>query len=397
MRDIQTLFTSFLEQKIFKNREALTDRFTPDQIYHRDGEIERIATTLGPGLRGEKPQNIFIYGRTGTGKTLVTRYVTSNFEKIARVNGRNVKVVYLNCKLNSSNTEYRVFASILRELGVEVPSTGLPTEEIYRRMIDKFEEISGLVVIVLDEFDALVRRIGDEILYKFTRMDTYLKNSIISIICITNDLTLIRTLDPRIKSSLCAEEILFPPYNKEQLKDILSQRVRIAFKDGVVSESVIDLCAAIAAQEHGDARRALNLLRVAGEIAEREGAERVTEEHVHRAYEKMERDAYIDLAKNMPFHEALLLFVIFQRFLNGEKEIRTGEAYSLYRSLCQKLNVKSVTERRVSDYITELAVNGIISCEVVSQGRGGRTRIITPKLSLDIMRKVVNVLGDKFL
>jgi len=132
----------------------------------------------------------------------------------------------------------------------------LPTDEIYRRFINILDKEKRVVIFVLDEIDQLVKKAGDEILYNLTRLNSELKNTTISIVGISNDLLFTDNIDPRVKSSLSEEELVFPPYNAIQLQDILRQRAMNAFREGIVGEGVIEKCAAYAAREHGDARRA---------------------------------------------------------------------------------------------------------------------------------------------
>jgi cell division control protein 6 len=205
----------------------------------------------------------------------------------------------------------------------------------------------------------------------------------------------ITRLDPRIKSSLSEEEIVFPPYNANQLKDILLQRAKLGFHEGVVDEAVIEKCAAIAAQEHGDARRALDLLRVAGEIAERRGESKITLEHVDMAHEKIERDTFIETIKHQPLHSQIVFYSILE-LARREKEVTTGEVIEFYKEVCKKIGVKPLTDRRISDLIVELSFFGFIECQVVSKGRYGRTRIIRLRISKDVEEKIYAMLLEKF-
>lgn len=397
MSQLQQIFTRFLNvQRIFKNRNALSITFTPETIPHREKQIEELGKILAPALIGSKPSNVFIYGRTGTGKSLVSIYVTNELVKVSRENGSNVKVIYVNCKMKKlTDTEYRILAYILNEFGENVPFTGLPTEELYKRVVKKIDEKEQVVILILDEIDALVEKVGDEILYNMTRLNQELKKAKLSIIGITNDLHFITHLDPRIKSSLSEEELVFPPYNATQLKDILEQRAKIAFHEGVVDNAVIEKCAAIAAQEHGDARRALDLLRVAGEIAERRGDEKVTVEHVDMAHDKIERDTFMETIKHQPLHSQLVFYSILE-LAKKEKELTTGAVIDFYLEVCKKLGIKPVTERRVSDLIAELSFFGFIETKVVSKGRYGRTRIINLRISKEIEEKIYSMLLEKF-
>ena len=263
---LDKIFDSANKNNLFKDKFVLQTNYTPETIPHRDKEIEQIAAILAPCLKGDRTSNLFVYGKTGTGKTLSVHYVKNELLKRAKSNGNGnfLQIEYLNCKLKKvADTEYRILAELIKKLGGEVPSTGLPTDQVYNRFIDLIEKDKKLIILILDEVDQAVKKISDNFLYNLTRLNSELSKTQISIIGISNDLRFLDNLDPRVRSSLSEEEIVFPPYNALQLKDILKIRADGAFNSGAISEGVIEKCAAFAAREHGDARRALDLLREA--------------------------------------------------------------------------------------------------------------------------------------
>ncbi|WP_254521806.1 Cdc6/Cdc18 family protein [Natrinema caseinilyticum] len=265
----------------------------------------------------------------------------------------------------------------------EVPMTGWPTDRVYSVFFDAVDYDERVVVIMLDEIDKLVEKSGDDTLYNLSRMNSELENSRVSIIGISNDLKFTDFLDPRVKSSLGEEEIVFPPYDANQLRDILEHRSEVAFKDGALSEDVIPLCAAFAAQEHGDARRALDLLRTAGELAERSQAETIVEEHVRQAQDKIELDRVVEVVRTLPTQSKLVLFAIILLEKNGVHSINTGEVFNIYKRLCEEIDADVLTQRRVTDLISELDMLGIVNAIVVSKGRYGRTKEISLSVPLE--------------
>jgi len=398
MQTLENVFTKFLETKpIFANREALTISFAPETIPHREKQINDLGRILAPALKGGKPSNIFLYGRPGTGKTLISRFVGSELEKITSLNGQKIKIIYVNCKMKKiADTEYRLIAELSKELGKEVPFTGLPTDQVYRAFFESLEEKKQTIVLIIDEIDSLIEKTGDEILYNLTRINQNLKNSRISIIGITNNLSFIENLDPRVKSSLSEEELIFPPYNALQLQDILKTRASLAFVPEILEGGVIEKCAALAAQEHGDARRALDLLRVAGELAERNSEEKVTINHVDSAQQKIDLDRVIETVKTQPKQSQAVLYAIVQ-LAEKNSDIQTGEVFDVYQNLCNQHGLKPLTQRRVSDLIAELDLFGIINTRIISKGRYGRTRIITLSLSDNVYKRLKNLLYEIFL
>ncbi|RQG93221.1 cell division control protein Ccd6 [Natrarchaeobius halalkaliphilus] len=265
----------------------------------------------------------------------------------------------------------------------EVPMTGWPTDRVYSVFFDAVDYRERVVVIMLDEIDKLVEKSGDDTLYNLSRMNSELENSRVSIIGISNDLKFTDFLDPRVKSSLGEEEIVFPPYDANQLRDILQHRSEVAFKGGALSDDVIPLCAAFAAQEHGDARRALDLLRTAGELAERAQAETIVEEHVRQAQDKIELDRVVEVVRTLPTQSKLVLFSIILLEKNGVHSINTGEVFNIYKRLCDEIDADVLTQRRVTDLISELDMLGIVNAVVVSKGRYGRTKEISLSVPLE--------------
>lgn len=397
---LNEIFQKYVENRtIFKNKDTLSIQFTPDNIPHRDKQIKQLGMILAPVLRKERPSNIFIYGKTGTGKSLCARHTTSKLLEMAKNNGNDgVNVFHINCKMSKvSDTEYRMLSQLILNFGLQVPFTGLPTNQLYQKFYNLLDAREQNVILVLDEIDALVNKIGDGVLYNLTRVNQELKNAKLTIIGISNNISFINDLDPRVKSSLSEEEIVFPPYNANELRNILTERVGFAFNSDVVSLPVIAKCSALAAQEHGDARKALDLLRVAGEIAERMGSNRVSEEHVDLAERKLDRDKTIEIVRNQPKQSKCVLFAILQLFKNGEKGIQTGDIYDLYIETCKKNKLKPLTQRRVSDLISELDMFGIVNAKVISKGRYGRTREIKIDLSKDIIDKIEKAFGIEFI
>ncbi len=390
---IEHFFENFLrKESLFKEKSVLSSSYVPEEILYREEQIQEIANILAPALRMEKPSNLFIFGKTGTGKTLSIRHIVRSMLEIARQNQVPLKSIYINCKLKKvADTEYRLLAQLIKEYGQEIPSTGLPTDEVYNIFYQLLDQKKENVLLVLDEIDQLTKKIGDEILYNLTRINSELKNSQICLIGISNNLIFSENLDPRVKSSLSEEELIFPSYNALQIQDILKKRAESAFHENTIEPGMIEKCAAYAAREHGDARRAIDLLRVAGEIAERNGSNRVLISHLDDAEKKIESDRIISAVVGQPKQFQAVLYAIFL-ISPKKRNFYTGEIYEVYKSICRQFKFNVLTQRRISDILAELDMLGIINAKIISKGRYGRTRDVSLSLEDNLIIKLKEVL-----
>jgi cell division control protein 6 len=334
-------------------------------------------------LKEDRCSNVFIYGKTGTGKTAVTKYVMSHLESRAKQIGTRVKFSYVNCRMTDS--AYRVFACLCQSVGVSVPFTGLAVGEVFDRFRNGLEATKVVLIIALDEVDALIKDRGDGLLYELTRINETLQHSKVSIIGISNDLRLKEFLDPRVFSSLSEEEMVFRPYDAGELRRILQERSALSFKEGVLSEAALSVCSALAAAEHGDARRALDLLRVAGEVAERQDAIVVTEDHVREAEKRIEHNRVLEAITNLTLHSKLVLLSVYRL---GKPAATTGEIYDVYNELCVELGAGLLTQRRLGTLVSELDAMGLLNARIVNMGRYGRTKKIRLEVGRTLLRDV---------
>ena len=375
---------------IFRNRDVLRHDYLPDRLPHREEQIRLLGSTVAPVLRDARCSNVFIYGKTGTGKTAVAKYVMSHLETKAKEFGARVKFCYVNCRMTGS--AYRIFASLGQSVGISVPFTGLSVGEVFDRFRSGLEATRTILIVALDEVDALIKERGDGLLYELTRINETLQHSKVSLIGISNDLRLKEFLDPRVFSSLSEEEMVFRPYDAGELRRILLERSALSFQDGSLSDPALSVCSALAAAEHGDARRALDLLRVAGEVAERQGARVIMEEHVREAEKRIEHNRVAEAIKNLTLHSKLVLLSVYR--LN-KPSATTGEIYDVYNVLCEELGLGLLTQRRLGTLVNELDAMGLLNAKIVNMGRYGRTK----KIRLEVGRALIKetFVGDSRL
>ncbi len=391
----RNIFEKFLESnnEAGKVKEALDPSFIPQRLPHREKEVEQIAQILSPAIQGSRPSNILIFGKPGVGKTSTVKFVERELENIINTKfDAKVRVINLNCGVNDSS--YSILASVGNSLlyswEEKFPFTGWPMDKLFQSVQEKIEEFGGVLILTLDEVDKLVKKSGDAVLYQLLRINEISKNGKVSIIGISNDLKFMDYLDPRVRSRLQEETIVFHPYTANEIYDILRDRALFSGIIDMVDEPVLRLAAAIGAQENGDARRAIDLLRVSYEIALFKNKKKLDEDSIYEARDRLERNVFTEIISSLPLHsKAILYSVVLLKEIKGGGKITSGEVYDLYLKAIKKIGIPPLTSRRISDLISELDKMGIISSEVQSFGRYGRTTVIQLNYETSAIVKII--------
>ncbi len=372
-------YGKYLEkQMVFRDENCLDKGYKPniEEILHREKEIDTCMRHLSKALSNVPPRNMLVYGKIGTGKTMLLKVLTDQLEKEAPSYNVKIKTIYIMCKAIPTNVG--IFKTINDEIEFQINKNKTKTANSFSANFNKFcklaNEFKGQLIIILDEIDKLQ---DVDIINLFARVKEsgYIDRNV-TIIGITNNIKFEEKLDPRTKSVLGQRDIIFAPYDANQLRDILNQRAICGFLSGVLDEAVIPLCAAYAAQEHGDARKAIELLMYSGNIAEEQHMDKVTEKHVNLAKDRMENDKVTDLIRTLPTQSKLVMAacisMIFQK-----QQTYTGEVYNLYKQMSEEIGIEILTLRRVTDLLSELSMMGLLSAIEISKGRYGRTKEVT--------------------
>jgi len=373
---------------LIKNRDILHYTYIPDTILHRDSEQEQVTQSLIPILKHSRPSNLLVYGKPGTGKTLVVKKILSKIQSRVEKSKFPIKLIYANSK--EETTLYGLLVSFGRQLGLnekELPSTGLAISEVFKRLLKIIDNNQLNAIFVIDEIDYLahlISKTGKDVLYQLTRANERLTQGSLTLVGISNDLTFKERLDPRVLSSLGEEEIVFTNYSVEQIRKILEGRIEQALVKNAIEESALNLCSAMAGREHGDARRAIDLLRVASEIAEREQKTSINEDHIRMAGQKIEENKEVTALQSYPLHEKILIIAVMKT-----SELSTGGIYTAYKTLCKTVRQQELTQRRVTQMLSEIELSGLITGRIIHQGIHVRTKKYKLTISPDMIKETL--------
>lgn len=367
---------------VFADRNVLSPHYVPGTLPFREKEIERIMNALSPALKNERPRNMFIYGKTGTGKTCSVKHVVAKMSE----HSPDASSSYVNCRMY--NSRYRVIQKITKDILPSLDSMGFGLAMLYEKMMHEVKSNGRRVIVVLDEVD-MVKDL-DDLLYTLTRANDELSSGSITVIGISNRLSFKDQLDPRSRSSLCENEMVFAPYTATQLQAIIRQRAATGFKPGVVEESAVNLAAAITASETGDARYALKLLMKSGELADEHGIKKITDKEVEDARRSVDTDVAFEAISTLPDHQQLVLLSIAHLSLDKGKNTRltggtpeeddsflvSGEVYEEYCKTARKYRKPRRSARWHREYLNDLEMLGLITTIESGAGMRGRTRLI---------------------
>ncbi len=386
-----SIFTEYINSrpKLVKNSKILQTTYIPDNLPHRKDQIDALVEILAPSLKGDKPSNILIIGKTGTGKTAVMTHIGKELKK-ADPEENNVRFIIVNCEVNDTNYGilYSISNQIVNNEESGIPYTGWSIDKLLTVLTEIIDKQNKIFIVMLDEIDRSIEKNGDDIFYYLTTINEVLKESRVTIVGITNNAKFTELLSPKIKSRLGEEKIVFPPYNVDQLKDILYNRAEFAFEKDILDEDVIPFCAALSAQEMGDARKALELLRISVEIAERNGDVKVTSAHVHAAKNKIEVDAIVEVIRTLTIQSKILLMGIIRNTENNIVPMTTGDVYTAYKYVAESIGRSVLSQRRITGLMQELDMLGIIHAKIKSTGRTGRTKEVELCIPKDLMNMV---------
>ncbi len=347
------------DQGIFTSEAALLPDFVPEEPLHRESQLKDMASSLKPAIESLQPDNLFIYGATGTGKTTCAKHVAKELNEYKT----KVNCVYINCWEN--NTRLSILNEIGKSIEIGFPRRGLAGDEVLARIVEFSKKGNFTSIVFLDEFDQLIARKEENVAYELTRAGEN-HGVDFGVVIISNNSNLLDSLDNRIKSSLSPRKIEFPRYSPIELKDILRERAKLSLRPDSWSEEVIALCAAHAAKTGGDCRVSLRTLWRAARIAESEAADEIKEKHVRKAFENSEETQQVQSEV-----EKKILNILSRK--ENQNGITSGELYEALKNVA--------TERSLRMHVDALIQrNAIDAVEVKGKEMGGRGRSRLVKL-----------------
>ncbi|ELZ74710.1 orc1/cdc6 family replication initiation protein [Haloferax larsenii] len=361
------------KQNIFTNKDALGESYKPERIQERDDEISEYMDALQPVVDGWEPNNVFLYGNTGVGKTAVTEFLLEMLlEDVSQYDDVDLSVISINCK--TLNSSYQVAVELVNELrppGAEISSTGYPQQTVFKKLFQELDDVGGTILIVLDEVDSIGER--DELLYELprARSNGKLEAAKVGLVGISNDFKFHDQLDPRVQDTLCERELHFPPYQAPELQNILESRADVAIAEGACEEGVLNLCAALAARDSGSARQALDLLRLAGEHAENNDDSQITLDHVDIARQKLEQERVVEGMRELTENGHFALLAVVSKAAHDETPCRMRDLYQEYLRLCNSAGIDPLAQRSVHNHLSDLRMLGILSAEENRTGSRG--------------------------
>lgn len=368
-------FTHSKKRSVFKDHGVLSFDYVPEELPHRDKQLQRLFTLFSPILESNISQNAFLTGNVGTGKTVISKRFCADFQDLARKSKKNIQYVFVNCR--QRNSEQAAMLRILGHFQPHFPDRGFSITEMLNSLRKNLVKENAHLIVVLDEVDVLLKKAGSDLIYHFSRFN---EEGIdgkqqLSLILISQK-NIYEMLDPAVISTFKRGNIIkFDKYKRDELIAILEQRVLLAFHPEAVDMEIIDLISDIAS-EWGDARYGIEILDSAGMLADEANDHIVNAEHVRRARAETNPTDIWEKLTPLDTHKKILLLAI-ARSLKKDTYATTGKVEKIYNLVCEEFDEKARAHTQLWKYLKELDSLGMIEARKSSRGVTGTTTLIS--------------------
>lgn len=358
------------DQTLFKDSELFELDHIPEHFLHRDTQLQSLMFSIRPAISGSRPLNCLCTGQPGTGKTTA---VVKIFEEIEN-HTPGVVPVLVNCQVNS--TRYAVFSQIFKKLiGYTPPSSGVSFKKIFNEVVKYLADNEKILVVALDDMNYLFyENEVNDVLYSLLRAHELHPGARVGVIGVLSGTGVPHILDPKVESVFLPEEIDFAPYSRDEIKEILSNRVKLGFYSNVVDESVLDSVTGHTF-ELGDLRVGIDLLKRAGFNAERRASKSISTEDVESTFEKSRLVHLSYVMNSLKKDEKLLLGLIAD-----SPGINSGELYKKFHS-GTKLGYT-----RFYEMLNKLGSVSLIDADFTGKGSRGRSRVVSLRYPVNEVR-----------
>jgi len=384
---------------VFKDESKLDINYVPPSLPHREPEINLLTLFFRFAIEspGKMTQRVLIVGSIGTGKTVLAQHFGQNITKEAQRRGVNLHCVHVNCR-ECKGSLFMILQRAILKFSPHFPRRGYSAQELLQAFMQVLDEQNAYLILVLDELDALVHSEGSDPLYNLTRVQEERSGHTqrLSLMGILRETSYLDALDPSTRSTLQRNVIRLEEYSTPQLRDILNDRVTLAFRENAVPTQTIDLASELAAMEGGDARYAIELLWRAGKYADTAESRDVLPEHVRKAAASVYPVVRRDMVSSLGLHEKLFLLGVARSFKQtGAAHMSMGEAENAYAIVCEEYGEKQRGHTQLWKYVRVLSASDIIKAELSSVGHRGKTTVISlPRIpASDLERELSKLLG----
>ncbi|MGL6298462.1 MAG: ORC1-type DNA replication protein [Methanobacteriaceae archaeon] len=365
------------DETIFRELNAFDPDYMPENYKYRDSQVDAMAMCVRPALKNSSPINSVILGSCATGKTTAMHKLFEVVEKTSE----KVVCAYINCQIYT--TRYGIFSQLHKKVfGYTPPDSGVPFSRIYEKIMEHLSKEKKSLVVALDDVDYLFHeKQANKIFYDILRAHEEYPGVRSSIFAITSDIEFRFALDRNVNTVFIPQEIKFPPYSREEFLTILKERCRIGFYEGVISDEIIEEVVDYS-QENGDLRLGIDILRVAGNLAEAEASRKIEVEHLDKAIMTHIPSHLAETLKTLNILEKTVLELIMEAYPDNMTSGKLSEIFIKHTD-------SSYT--KFNQIINKLEFLRLIDTQLTGKGVKGNSRVIILRFDVEKINKCIGL------